>query len=300
MDSDRRPGIRITLLLIVGLLTFGIAPIMVRFATDVHPMTLAALRTLFAVLLLIPFWLPRRRTLGELRADGVNIMAMSLAGVCLGVHFSFWTASLYYTSVASASVLVTIHPVMVIVAERLLFKRQFRPIVWMGVVMSSIGSVVLGFADQATGGDFVNPAFGNALAFTAAVIFVIYFLISRSVRQRAQWIDYAFHVYLWAAVICALMTLIWSGGLPYLTQTGLLVGLALAIGPTIIGHGSMNYAVKYISPTILSTLILAEAVIAALAAWLIFNELPSPVSLAAMLVIVTGVGLSWVQKRGAV
>src|SRR5690625_3460740 len=105
---------RITLLLIVGLLTFGIRRIMVRFATDVHPMSLASLRTLFAVLLLFPFWLPRRRTLGELRADGVNIMAMSLAGVCLGVHFSFWTASLYYTSVASASVLVTIHPVMVI------------------------------------------------------------------------------------------------------------------------------------------------------------------------------------------
>src|SRR5690625_5371619 len=106
----------------------------------------------------------------------------------------------------------------------------------MGVVMSSIGSVVLGFADQATGGDFVNPAFGNALAFTAAVIFVIYFLISRSVRQRAQWIDYAFHVYLWAAVICALMTLIWSVGLPYLSQSVFLVGLALALGLTIFGH----------------------------------------------------------------
>src|SRR5690625_6655928 len=104
MDSDRRPGIRITLLRIVGLPTLGISPIIVRFATDVHPMTLAALRTLFAVLLLIPFWLPRRRTLGELRADGVNIMAMSLAGVCLGVHFSFWTASLYYTSVDRKSV----------------------------------------------------------------------------------------------------------------------------------------------------------------------------------------------------
>src|SRR5690625_7704932 len=121
MDSDRRPGIRIACRWIVGLLTFGIALIMVRFATDVHPMTLAALRTLFAVLLLIPFWLPRRRTLGELRADGVNIMAMSLAGVCLGVHFSFWTAALYYTSVASASVLVTLQPVMVIGAESLSF-----------------------------------------------------------------------------------------------------------------------------------------------------------------------------------
>jgi hypothetical protein len=47
------------------------------------------------------------------------------------------------------------------------------------------------------------------------------------------------------------------------------IGLALAVGPTIIGHGSMNYAVKYISPTILATLILSEAVVAAVAgpAW---------------------------------
>ena len=51
--------------------------------------------------------------------------------------------------------------------------------------------------------------------------------------------------------------------LSYGQRRALEIGVALAVGPTIIGHGSMNYAVKYISPTIPATLILSEAVIAA-------------------------------------
>ena len=75
-----------------------------------------------------------------------------------------------------------------------------------------------------------------------------------------------------------------------------LIGLALAIGPTIIGHGSMNYAVKYISPTLLSTLILSEAVIAAIAAFFIFSEVPSKLSITAMLVILAGVSITWTRR----
>lgn len=284
-------------LLVVGLITFGAAPILVRYGTDVQPMTLAALRTFFAVLILLPFWLPKRKTFSDLKSEGVSAAMMLLAGFCLGLHFSFWIASLYYTSVASASVLVTIHPVMLIVAESLIFKRRFNSMVWFGVFLACLGSVILGFADQADGGNFPNPVLGNVLAFTAAVIFVFYFLIGRKIRQKAEWIDYVFHVYLHAAVTCILLTLIWSGGWPYLSVSSLYVGLALAAGPTIIGHGSMNYAVKYISPTILSTLILSEAVIAAIAAYFLFGELPSILSMGAMVMILAGVSFSWIRRR---
>jgi drug/metabolite transporter (DMT)-like permease len=61
----------------------------------------------------------------------------------------------------------------------------------------------------------------------------------------------------------------------------------------------MNYAVKYISPTILSTLVLSEGVIAAVAAYFIFNELPPALSIFAMAVIITGVGLSWIKRKEA-
>ena len=287
---------KIVALLIVGLITFGLAPILVRFATDVEPMALAALRTGFAVLCLLPFWIPKRTSLSVLKENGVSHILLALAGISLGLHFSFWIASLHYTSVASASVLVTMHPVMLIVAERLIFSKKFKLIIWVGVIISFSGSVLLGVADDTSLEAFPNALLGNTFAFTAAVIFVVYFMLGRKIRQYTEWIDYVFYVYLYATITCTVLVVFWVGGIPAMSGTALLVGFALAAGPTILGHGSMNYAVKYVSPTLLSTLVLSEAIFAAIAAYFIFSEVPTLFSLSAMVVIMIGVSLTWYKR----
>lgn len=287
---------KIVALLFVGLITFGLAPILVRFATDIEPLALAGLRTGFAVICLFPFWFPKRKSIPELQSKGLNNILLASAGICLGLHFSFWIASLHYTSVASASILVTMHPVMLIVAERLIFKKSFRTIVWVGVILSFTGSVLLGVADESSLEVFPNALMGNVFAITAAVIFVFYFMLGRKIRQYTEWIDYVFYVYLYAFITCFVLTVFWAGGIPTISGTALLIGLALAIGPTILGHGSMNYAVKYVSPTLLSTLVLSEAVFAAIAAYFIFSEVPSVFSIVAMVVIMAGVSMTWYRK----
>ncbi|MDX1590409.1 MAG: DMT family transporter, partial [Balneolaceae bacterium] len=143
---------------------------------------------------------------------------------------------------------------------------------------------------------FPQALLGNGMAFTAALVFVCYFLLGRKIRQHTEWIDYVFYVYLYATVTCAILSILSLGGLPTITRTAIWVGLGLAIGPTILGHGAMNYAVKYISPTLLSTLVLSEAVVAAVAAYLIFHEIPSILSIGAMIVIVFGVTLTWTKR----
>lgn len=290
------PLTKVVTLLVIGLLTFGFAPILVRFATDVEPLALAAMRTGFSALMLLPFWFPKRMRLHEIKASGISNFLLVAAGVSLGLHFTLWIASLHYTSVASASVLVTIHPVMLIVAESLLFKTKFRPVVWIGVSIAFTGSVLLGLADDTQMDQFPDAIFGNILAFISAVVFVAYFMLGRKIRQQTEWIDYVFYVYTYATITCLVLTFLWVGGVPAITTTSVLVGIGLAAGPTVLGHGSMNYAVKYISPTLLSTLVLSEAVVAAIAAFFIFGEIPSGFSLAAMLVIVFGVTLTWIKR----
>lgn len=287
---------KLTAMLLIGLSTFGMAPIMVRFATDTEPLALAALRTGFAVLFLFPFWFPQRKSISELKSLGISRFLLALTGICLGLHFTFWIASLNYTSVASASVLVTIHPVMLIVAESLIFKRRFRGIVWVGVVVAFAGSALLGIADEASLEAFPNALFGNALALTAAVIFVIYFMLGRKIRQYTEWLDYVFYVYLYATITSLTLAIFWVGGIPAVSSTALLVGVGLALGPTILGHGSINFAVKYVSPTLLSTLVLSEGVFAAVAAYFIFGEIPSMLSIGAMTIILAGVSLTWYKR----
>jgi drug/metabolite transporter (DMT)-like permease len=290
------PLLKVVLFLAAGMLTFGFAPILVRFTIETDPLALAALRTGFAVAMLLPFWLLKRMPLKVLREKGINQWWLIGAGVSLGAHFSFWIGSLHHTSVASASVLVTMHPVMLIIAESLIFKKNFRPLVWIGVFLAFGGSVLLGLADETQMDQFPNALLGNGMAVTAAAVFVVYFLLGRKIRQHTEWIDYVFYVYLYATITCAALSILSLGGFPEISLTAVWVGIGLAAGPTILGHGAMNYAVKYISPTLLSTLVLSEAVVAAGAAYIIFSEIPSLLSVSSMLVIMLGVAFTWTRR----
>lgn len=284
--------------LLLGLIAISISPILVRYAADYSGTLLATIRTVFALILLVPFYLKNRSVAkAAQRQPSADHIWVVISGVALGLHFIAWISSVYYTSVSSASVLVCIHPILVIVAERTLMKVTFRPVVWGGVIISFLGTLLLGYFDFSGDQAFPNASFGNALAVLAAAIFAVYFLIGRKLRQKRTWIEYVFPVYGYAALTCVIF-LFFKEGIPtQLDSKLILIGLALAVGPQILGHGSLNYAVKYIPATLLSTLILAEPILASILAFVIFQELPLPLSMLAMVIILTGVALTWKRRR---
>lgn len=288
------PKVRVYLLLALGLVAIGFSPILVRLTPETHPLVLASYRTVFAVVLLLPYWLIKRRRIHT--ADRNETLLTAFSGVCLGLHFICWIASLYYTSVASASVLVTIHPVILILFERLWYKRTFATTTWMGVYLAFGGSVLLGISDSQIEQEFADPLFGNLLAVSAALIFVVYLLIGQKIRQKREWVDYVFPVYAFAGFTCVIITLMAGRDLFDISLMGITVGAGLALGPQIVGHGSMNYAVKFVSPTLLATLVLSEPVFASILAYFLFDELPPFTSILAMTIILCGVGLTWKRK----
>lgn len=295
--ADEYPKVKVLAALLAGLTAFGFAPILVRYASDTSPLVLVVYRTVFAALMLFPFWLWMRDSTSR-SGKGEERLWIVLSGLCLGLHFTFWISSLYYTSVASASVLVTIHPIIMILVERLWFKRSFANTTWMGVFLAFGGSVLLGISDSQIEQDFADPLFGNFLALTAAIIFVVYLLIGQKIRKKREWIDYVFPVYFYAATACVLIAVFMGKNLFNISTIGVWAGAGLAFGPQILGHGSMNYAVKYVSPTLLSTLILVEPLLASVLAFFLFAELPPVASILAMVIILGGVGLTWRRSSG--
>lgn len=289
------PKARVILLLALGLAAISFSPILVRFTPETPPFVLASYRTAFSVLFLWPYWFFKREkeVLPESQREKLLV---ALAGICLGIHFICWIASLYYTSVASASILVAIHPVILILVERWWFKRRFAAAIWAGVFLAFAGSITLGISDSRTVQEFPDPLFGNMLAVIAAVIFAVYLLIGQKIRQKREWVDYVFPVYFFAAVTCVILTVLAGDNLFSISFIGVSVGAGLAFGPQILGHGSMNYAVRYISPTLLSTLVLTEPLFASILAFFLFDELPPAASVIAMSVVLCGIGLTWKRE----
>ncbi len=286
---------------VYGLLAFGISaigfsPILVKVGSESSPYLIAAIRTTVAFLILIPVFLSQKKYREIREISAKEHILVAVAGVLLGLHLIAWISSIYFTSIASAAILVTIHPILIIIFERFVFRIKFRAIVWVGVLVAFAGSVIIGYSDYDGNANYPNPLLGNLLATLAAVIFAGYFLIGNRIRQNRNWMDYVFPVYGYAALTCVIAMFLVDGFNPQLTGLVILIGVGLAIGPQIAGHGALNYAVKYISPTLLSTLILFEPAVSSVMAYFFFAEVPLLLTFIGMIVVLIGIILTWTRS----
>jgi drug/metabolite transporter (DMT)-like permease len=128
-------------------------------------------------------------------------------------------------------------------------------------------------------GEGGSAPFGNLLAFVGAVAVSGYMLIGRFVRQRLSANEYTFIVYGVSAVFLTGYAI--AAGNPLFGYPGreLLLFLALAVVCTLMGHSLYNWALRFLSPTVISTTVLGEPVIAGLLAILVFGELPTAYTL---------------------
>ncbi|HLR33679.1 MAG TPA: DMT family transporter, partial [Fodinibius sp.] len=106
--------------------------------------------------------------------------------------------------------------------------------------------------------------------------------------------------YFYAAAATVIIALSFGENLLDISAAGIWVGAGLAFGPQVMGHGSMNYAIKYISPTLLSTLILAEPLLASVMAYFFFAEQPPVGSIVGMVFILVGISLTWRRSSRSV
>lgn len=279
--------------LAAGMAVIGFAPILVRWAAEAPPLTIVAWRTLFATALLAPVALGREGT--ALRRLGRRELGwMGVAGALLGLHFAAWTASLYHTSVASASVLVTSSPLFLVVLGWAVLRERPTTATLAAVLAGVAGAVLIATGD-ARGGVFPRAALGNALALSAALLVAVYLLIGRAVRPRVPLLAYLLPVYAasalttWAAAALAGDPL-W----PSATVLGLC--LLLALGPQLIGHGAFNYAVRFVPAAVVGLATLAEPVVGTLLALVFFAEVPSALALVGMGLVLGAIGWSFARE----
>jgi drug/metabolite transporter (DMT)-like permease len=268
------------------------ASILIRYAQaeGVPSLAIAALRLFIAVALLTPFALPALRR--ELPALGRRDLALAAAsGAVLAVHFAAWITSLEFTSVASSAALVTTNPVWVGIASWLVLRERVGPAAVAGIALGLAGSGMILASSPAEGSAAPAPLLGNALALLGALAASAYLLIGRGLRARLSLLSYVWIAYGIAAVLL-LCAATFSGAFAVPpSPPALLLLLALAVGPQLLGHTGVNWAVRHAPATEVALAILGEPLGAALLAWLLFGESFDATQLAGFALLLCGIFL---------
>jgi drug/metabolite transporter (DMT)-like permease len=280
--APERAAISPALALFIGLLAMSTSAISVRFARSAGApaLIIAAYRLTFAALLLAPYTLARHYP--ELARLTRRDWAAALAsGALLGAHFATWISSLDYTTVAASVVLVSTSPLWVALASRLFLGERLSRSVLTGLPLALAGGVIIALDSTGCveGAACDRPLLGDALALSGAIAIAIYFLIGRRLRRSLSLTPYIFVVYSASAVTLLIVAVLAGVSLtgqptPYSIEALAWVAL-LAIGPQLIGHSSLNYALRYLPTTFIAIVTLGEPIGSTLLAFILLGEQPA-------------------------
>jgi drug/metabolite transporter (DMT)-like permease len=261
----KTPG-KVYLFLAFGLLAASQSGNIIRLG-EAHPVAIAAWRLLIASVLLLPLCQGR---IGELKKlNKLDRVLLLLAGVFLATHFFTWIAAVQTTTVANAAVFFSINPVMAALGGLIFFKEKvgWRLGAAIGLGMAGVG--VIGLDDFNISREHFA---GDLWAVVCAVLFAGYFLIGRRLRRTMDTGVYVAAVYGIAALLS--FACLFALRLPvvdYGSQTWLCFVL-MALVPTMIGHTSYNYALKYIPVGWIAVATLTEPVFAGVVAFFAWGE----------------------------
>jgi len=278
--------------LIVGVIAVSASAIFVKFS-DAPSGVIAFYRLLFSVLVMLPVFL--MKYVKELALiSGRDWLYATLAGVFLAFHFILWFESLNYTSVASSTVLVTLQPLFAFVGTFLFFKERFTLKAILCAVAAIVGSVIISWGDFQVSG---TALFGDILALLACALVTAYLMFGQSVRKRISLITYTFVVYSISSIVLLLYVLLAGESLYPYPKNEWWNFILLALIPTLLGHTLFNWAIKWISTSIISMAILFEPVGATILAYYLLSEKVLFTQILGGSIVIVGISLFLLNER---
>ena len=251
-----------------GALVIATAPILVRLAAC-GPAAAGFWRLTFAAPLLVIMNLA-----GEGRGLGRPSRMMALAGVAFALDLACWHYGIRLTSVANATVLPNLTPVLVMLVSWVAFKERPRAVFLIGMAAALGGAFVMAEAGRVTGSGPLAHL-GDILSASTAVWYGLYFLAVRGARQDHG----AGRVMLWSSLVGAPLLLMTALALkePILPASALGWSAAAGLGLVhVAGQGSIAWALGRLPASRASLVVLVQPVAAAALAYVLFAETLTP------------------------
>lgn len=281
-------GAWIAILAVIAATTFG--PITIRYAqlAGAPSVYIIVVRLLLTSLLLTPFvWRRNTRAFGQMSAR--NWMWAGLAGLFLVINLLMLMYALEFTSVLVTGMLRRLSPLWVIGLEIAFLSAVFRPRVWVGIVVTVVGSILVAVATSGAVEPGSAPVLGATLAIIGSICMGLYLLIGRNLRDALSSLAYSWLVFTIAGLLALVLALatdvpLWG----YSLQEYFWVLMSTLVAQ-IVGHIALNQTLQYVPATYISLIMQLSIVASGVVAYFAFSQAPSMWQSIGCVAIVTGV-----------
>lgn len=220
------------------------------------------------------------------------------AGTMLALHFWSWNTSITLTSVAASVVLVNTQPVVVALLSVFWLREAPSRRQWIGIAIAMTGALIVASPDftvhPTTVAAHPRAWLGDLLALLGALAAAVYFVSGRRLRASLDLWAYVGLVY--GACLVVLLLLVAVTGAPLAPQPPreLAIFAALALGPMLLGHTGLNWALKHSPAYVVNLTLLGEPIGATLIAAMLpgIREVPGPATFIGGAVVFAGVLLT--------
>lgn len=218
-----------------------------------------------------------------------------LAGLFFALDLGFWHYGIHYTSVANATVLSNLTPV-VVAAFAWIFLKQRPGWLFSLAVAAALGGAWL-MAVEKGGGALVNQPLGDALSVITAFWYALYFLAMAEGRKT----EGASRLMLWVSIVGAPLMLLAALLLGEPILPGSLIGWGACLGLGLMhvtGQGSIAWAMGRLPTSTASVVVLIQPVVAAWLGWMLFAERIGPLQGLGAAITLGGVVLAqWAARK---
>ena len=252
-------------LLFTAMLAVSTSPIIARYLDDVPAVAISFWRMGFGALILWMISVIKKQT--PLSYENRN--KTIIAGIFLGIHFALFFGAIKLTTIANATFLGTLAPLFTYFIEKFILKRKHHTVLLLGLGLAITGAMIIVGNQFDFSSDFT---LGNLLAIACSLFLGMAFIISEKIRKTVGTISYSRTLFLTAAVTLLIIAFFTNSSLTGFSHNEYGGLLLLGIVPTLIGHGSMYFAVRYVSPTVVASTPMGEPILASVFAWFLFQE----------------------------
>jgi drug/metabolite transporter (DMT)-like permease len=278
--------------LALSLLGISFAGPLVRLSAA-DPLAIAVWRLGFSLVIVAAFLAGSGEWREWRRVTRPELLLASAAGVALALHFWAWNASIHLTTIAASVTLVNLQPAVVATISAVALREApTRTQLW-GIAIAILGALVVAAPDLSGG---LAPSgnahlLGNLLATSAAVTAALYYTIGRRLRASLGIWSYVGIVYTAAFLALVVIGLIRHVALAPQPSRELAIFAGLALGPMLLGHTGMNWALKFLPAYVVNLTVLGEPVGATLLGALIpsIRQIPSVTTLLGGAIVLSGV-----------